>query len=307
MKSILSISLIILTVGFAFAQSDIKRVDFNNFTYTASCGSSETQNFTVTKGTYFRETLLPVPPETKKKKKNVEPAPRYERSFFKPFAVVYGDVNGDGTDEAVVLTTCSRGGIESFSEGFVFGIKDAKPELLTKIEGGDRALGGLRDAKISQGIISVNRSKPGAFPDACCAEYIETTNYRYENSALTQVGEKTSVEIYPPMPIQMSGSPSQSTFNVSIPFRDKFKRVLIRAEKGQVFTVSTSSPNAKIRLFSGLGEVILNPKPIKKGLDYAARDTLTAKANETGDFVIEIANLSDTKADIEATVKVELN
>lgn len=305
MKITLTLFLVLSFAGFANSQTDISKVDFDNFTYAPTCGTSEAQSITVVKGRYFNETLRPVIPEVKKKK-NTEPAPLYDRKFFSIFQIIFGDLNGDRINVAIILTTCSNGGIESFSEGFVYGIKDGETELLSRIAGGDRALGGLRSASIKDGVISVSRSKPGAFPDACCPEIIETTDYRLLDGNLSQIGEKTSVAIYPPMKIMVTEAPSQSAFNISIPKRAKFRRFVISAQKGQTITVTTTEPDARLRLFSGVADLIVNPKPIKKNLAYIAKDVLIANTKEAGDFVFEVANLSATNADLDVTVKLEI-
>jgi hypothetical protein len=290
-------------IGFAFAQTDIKKVDFKNFTFQPTCGNSQTRSLTVTNGSFFEEKLIPQVP---KKKQKTTPAPVYERKYFSPYEMIYGDLNGDGIDEAIVLTSCSNGGIESYSEGFVYGIKDDNPELLARIEGGDRALGGLRSVKIENGIISVERSRPGLDGNACCAETAETMQYRLLDGSLSQVGEKTIVKIYPPVRILFPGETRQTSLNIELPKRDEFKRFVVTGQKGQLITVSTNSNDARLRLFKGNVKLILDPKPVKKTDDYKATNRLVAVFNETGDMVFEVGNLSDQNMDLNIAVTVEI-
>ncbi len=305
MKKTLQILLFtnLIFVAFTFAQTDIKKIDFKNFTYQPGCGNSQPRSLTVTNGSFFEEKLIP---QVTKKKKKSPPAPVYERKYFSPYEIIYGDMNSDGIDEAIILTTCSNGGIESYSEGFVYGIKDDNPELLTRIEGGDRALGGLRNVKVEGGIISVERSRPGLEGNACCAETAETTQYRLVDGSLSQIGEKTKDEIYPPVRILFANEARQTSLNMKLPKRDEFKRFVVTGQKGQLLTLSTSSKDARLRFHKGNAKLILDPKPIKKTDDYKATNMLTAVFNETGDFVFEVGNLSDQNLDLDITISVEL-
>src|SRR5262249_15890321 len=128
---------IVLTAGVCtFAQTDIHSVDFKNFTYSAYCAGEDPENLTVKDGEYSRE------------KENNE-------GWFRVFWTKYGDLNGDGKDEAVILSVCNTGGTGQFSEGFIYSIKAGKPSLLARIPGGDRAYGGLSGASVENGVLVV--------------------------------------------------------------------------------------------------------------------------------------------------------
>ena len=45
-----------------------------------------------------------------------------DRFYFKIGNIAYGDIGGDGSTEAIVLSACNSGGSGVFSEGFVFGL-----------------------------------------------------------------------------------------------------------------------------------------------------------------------------------------
>src|SRR5436190_22650111 len=68
-----------------FAESDIRKGDFKNFTYLPHCAGEETQKLTVKNGEYSME---------KKMQDYVD------RLYFNIFAVSYGDLDGDKSDEA---------------------------------------------------------------------------------------------------------------------------------------------------------------------------------------------------------------
>lgn len=318
MKKTLQILLFlnIAFIGSASAQSDIKEVDFNNFTYQPYCGNAEPQTMTVTKGLFFEEKdVTPAAtPETPAKNAKPTPTPQtpirvIERRYFKPYTTIYGDLNGDAINEAIVLTTCSRGGVESYTEGFIYGIKDGSAGLLARIEGGDRALGGLRSVKIENGSIVVERSRPDFTNDACCAEFAETTGYRLADGSLIAIGEKTSVELYPPTRLQFPEGSDQLSFNVKINRNDKIKRFIINGRKGRTLTVTTKTEtgnltDSTVRIYKGV-VTMLNPKPVRNGPENPATNTLSAKLKENGDYVFEVSNLSKEELDITVTVDIK--
>ena len=97
---------------------EIRKVDFKNFTYEPSCAYDDNKKITVKNGEYSYE----------------KPADGYtDRFYFKAFEISYGDLNGDNSEEAIVLTECNTGGTGNFTEGFIYTLKDGKPALFAKI------------------------------------------------------------------------------------------------------------------------------------------------------------------------------
>lgn len=298
-------------VGFTFAQTEIKDVDFNNFTYQPFCGNSEAQSVTVKNGVFFEEKVVTLPVSdvpSKDSEKTVAPIPEkvVERKYFKPYETIYGDLNSDDIDEAIVLTTCSNGGVESYSEGFIYGIKDGNAEMLARIEGGDRALGGLRSVKIENGSVIVERSRPDFTGNACCTEFAETMRYNFVNGELSPVGEKNSVELYPPARIQFADGESQTSINVTIERDEKFKRFIVSGKKGKTLNISTNSSLATVRLYKGTA-TLLNPKPVNKNADITATDVLSAKLKKSEDYVFEVSNLSKVTESSSESLSVTIN
>ncbi len=170
--------LIVCTLGlavvdFAFAESDIRKVGFENFTYEPSCAGEGKLTITVKNGVF-----------SQKKKPD-----GYEESLhFSVFSVVYGDVDRDGKDDAIVLTSCNTGGTGQFTEGFIFTVKTGQPKLLARIAGGDRAEGGLRTAKVSDGFLYIDRNRDEG-QGLCCPEFAELVKYRWTGKKLAEVGK----------------------------------------------------------------------------------------------------------------------
>jgi len=101
---------------------------------------------------------------------------------------VYGDITGDGSDEAAVNVYYSLGGSGSFTCVYVYTLKDGSPSLLARVEGGDRAHGAIESVKILNGQLIVGRYRPTKDDCNACYGYIETTKYKWLGSRLVKVG-----------------------------------------------------------------------------------------------------------------------
>jgi len=150
--------------------NDIHLVDFRNFSYRPVClnWGEVHETVKVKDGSFSRKD--PNDPVT-----------------FVVTDVVYGDLNGDGMDEAVVLATCNSGGSGWFDEAFIYVMKSSKPVMVLRVLGGDRAAGGIRAVRIEGGLLLIERlgSIQGS---AVGAEFIDTTSYRLSGRKLLQVG-----------------------------------------------------------------------------------------------------------------------
>ena len=164
--------------GRAKSARDIRRIDFKNFVYNAG---GESVRLRRGRGSY-RE--------------------RGDSDFVysvERVQVAYGDLTGDGQDEAAVTLYYTGGGTGAFSKGFVFTMRRGRLALLTPFEGGDRADGGIREVGIEGGLLRVRRNEPERMNDIpvglCCPVAVITTRYRLDGGGLKQVGETQKVEV----------------------------------------------------------------------------------------------------------------
>jgi hypothetical protein len=277
MKKVFLTSLFLLTFGLtASAQSSIRQIDFNNFTYKPYCAGEDTRDVTVKNSEYTEEKTS---------------GDYTERFYFKAFAVSYGDLNGDAKEEAFVLTLCSLGSESYFSEGFVYTLKGDKPVLLTRIQGGDRAQGGLRAAKVEKGLFSLERYAVDESNNACCPEFVVTTNYKWNGREFVEVGVPQRRDLFPATPITFEKGKTAVSLNVSIQ-SGKSKRYVFPGRVGQTLTISTQAKNISVRLVRGAADVNENASGF------------LAVLNDNSDFIIQIDNISGAPAD--AVVKIEL-
>lgn len=152
----------------ASQDGDVRSVDFLNFVYASGC--MDDTPISVRNGEYVKDD-------------------GDDKVYFSVTPhVVYGDLTGDGRDEAVVLTNCNTGGTGQFSTALVFGMKNGKPALLAELPIGDRADGGVHAVEIANGFLVVERYGHGPSAGACCPEFVETEPLRLSGSKLVAAG-----------------------------------------------------------------------------------------------------------------------
>ena len=259
-----------------FSQNDVRRVDFKNFTYVGVCVSDTGEKVTVTNGEFSEE----------------KQADGYvERFYFKVFDINYGDLTGDGREEAVVLTVCNTGGSGNFSEGLIFGIKAGKPAVLARIPGGDRADGGLRTTRVENGLLVIESNDPGPDGGACCPQIIVTTRYKLTGNRIVRSGKETRRDIYPTERVTFARGSSGKTLRVMIP-EGEGKRFIVGGRAGQTLSVSVDTEQASLRLLGDAG-----PK-------YGINNFMVLLPT-SGDYTIEVQNDSDFDLTVEVNIKIQ--
>lgn len=259
-----------------FAQGDIRKVDFKNFTYLPHCAGEETQKLTVKNGEYSMEKQM---------------QDYVDRLYFNIFAVGYGDLDGDRSDEAIILSTCNTGGTGNFSEGFIYKLRGGRPQLIERIGGGDRAYGGLRAAKVVNGILVVERNDPGEDGANCWPELIETQKYKMTNGKLVEFGDATKRPIYQTQRVTFDRGTSGKTMTISVAAGEG-KRFLVGAKAGQHLTVSGGNTKAQIHL--------LEDARVTEGVN-----NWVAVLPKTGDYTIEVTNPTDEAVTVVLIIKIQ--
>ncbi len=170
--------------------SSIRSVDFANFTYQAKPIYSE-KNFRLRDGRY------------KGRLRGVYDIP-YPISLV---GVVYGDVTGDGSEDAVVVLYESVKGSAIPYYVYVYTLEGGKPRFLWSFATGDRGDGGLRKvyAENSEFVVELygkntgigdiaNKEETGA----CCPKSFTRIRYRWRGGRFRQKGSR---EVLPnPLP-----------------------------------------------------------------------------------------------------------
>lgn len=102
--------------------------------------------------------------------------------------VVYGDLNGDGIEEAAVSLNYTTGGNGAYSKGFVYGIKEGKLQRMAEFEGGAKDTGAIISARIADGKLEVDRCITDESDNNSLN--IETTVYQYADNRLSPLDKK---------------------------------------------------------------------------------------------------------------------
>ena len=272
---------LLLSVYAVTAQTSIRDVDFQNFTYNADyCAGEEgkSKKITVKEGKFYKET---------------KEDDFVDRMYYAVYGTEYGDLDGDGKEEAVILSLCNTGGTGNFTEAYVYSLKHGKAVRIMLLSGGDRAFGGLRKAWIEKGILTVESSDAGERGGACCPEFVVTNQYRYVGRKLKEVGKEHRREIYPASRIKFAKGKFGSTFTLKMGAEENIKRFVVGARKGQTLIVTKTSADAKVSLRRGDANVL------------EEEESLAAKLNKNGDYVFELSNFSDKALQFLITVTIK--
>ena len=191
LAAILMLVPMLLPVAQATPPRSIRDIDFRNFSYPSlPTGKCSMNSLRVRNGKYGST-------------KNFSPGRTPEGGCWAVDVapVEYGDVTGDGREEAVVELCAEVGGTSSSSDVFIYTLKNAKPVLLWKFATGDRADGGLRRIYAENGQLVVELAgkdkiiggdlyaPDGTSTGACCPTVFTRTKYRWIRGRFVRSGE----------------------------------------------------------------------------------------------------------------------
>jgi hypothetical protein len=176
--------------------SPIGKFDFKNYTYPLPRGWQGTMNeITLQNGT------APLSMEEDNRKIGA--------SFVN---ISFGDLTGDGQDEAIVTIKIETGGAALPQVVYIFDWKNEEPEKLWYFRTGDRADGGLRDLRVENGelIVELYGQDRFIFGDVetmkivgdeeqlCCPNYFTRNRYKLINGRFTLQGKRQTFSIAEP-------------------------------------------------------------------------------------------------------------
>lgn len=255
----------------------IRKVDFKNFEYEPFCAGEEPEKVTVKNGEYSKET----------KDKDSDFVDRF---YFDVTEVVFGDIDGDNKEDAVILTSCNTGGTGQFSEGFVYMLKLDKPVMVERIAGGDRADGGLHSAKIENGMVEIVRNDVGEAGGACCPEFKVATKYKWNGKQLVKHGSDVRSELYPTEKVSFAKGATKSSMKVTV---DDIKRFSFGARSGQSISVSVDSTDVSVTLIKGDADVT------------EGTNGFNGRLTGSGEFVIQLQNSGEKPTAVTLTIEIK--
>jgi hypothetical protein len=161
--------------------SSIRSVDFANFTFPRTTGlkvSGGRKTFTLKDGRFPEST---------------------NEVGMSLADVTYGDVTGDGVEEAMVNLGIHTGGSAMPNCLYIYTLDGKRPRLLWAFETGDRADGGLRRIYAEDGQLVIELYGRGTRiggrlygtedVSACCARSVTRTPYRWRGGKFRRAGK----------------------------------------------------------------------------------------------------------------------
>lgn len=82
---------------------------------------------------------------------------------------LFADIDGNGTEDAVISSVLGTGGTGQFSSIEVYTVRGGQVVALGEIPGGDRGDGGIRHVAVDGGAVIVERNVLAEGDGACCA------------------------------------------------------------------------------------------------------------------------------------------
>lgn len=166
----------------AFSQrrsSSIRSVDFANFTYPWTAGLAirgGTETFSLRDGKR---------PEIRDANGHVEEIGVYLEQ------VSYGDVTGDGIEEAIIFMSILTGASAMPGQVYIYTLRGEHPELLWHFSTGDRAENGFRKVYAEHGNLVVELNGPRRMGEGlCCPERFTRTRYQWRGGRFRRKGRK---------------------------------------------------------------------------------------------------------------------
>lgn len=109
-----------------------------------------------------------------------------ERGSFEVGKPIFGDVDGDGAEEAVLVTFFNGGGTGRFTGIDVYAMRDGKETVIGGIPGGDRGDGGISDVRLEGKVILVERMMSMEGDGACCPSKLQHERWSWNGSAFVE-------------------------------------------------------------------------------------------------------------------------
>ncbi len=119
-------------------------------------------------------------------------------------SVRYGDLDGDGAEEAVVALNYSTGGTQNWDYLYVYKLERGQPKLLARMQTGSRGYGGLVRAFVRDELLIVDFADPERPAGDCCSEGYVRVRYRWQEGRFLEEGtrERGNLDLHegPPRP-----------------------------------------------------------------------------------------------------------
>lgn len=104
--------------------------------------------------------------------------------------VTYGDLDGDGVEEAVVALNYSTGGTANWDYLYVYRLENARANLIARMRTGSRGYGGLVRVLVREGLLIADFADPERRVGDCCSKGYIRVRYRWQDGAFVEEGDR---------------------------------------------------------------------------------------------------------------------
>lgn len=178
----------------AIGQTSIRQIDFKNFSYPLKdhlLGHGELKWLAGEgqAGPRLRMIHLSNGEDLTKESSLLVDGKEYAQySGFEFQSVSYGDLVGDGKEDAIVVLRYLTGGTQTTNYVYFYALENGKPRLLAYCHTGDRAYSGLYGVYSDHESLVVELFDPNRQEGDCCSSGIVRMRYRWNGSRFVQVG-----------------------------------------------------------------------------------------------------------------------
>ncbi|MEP7366750.1 MAG: hypothetical protein ABI972_26120, partial [Acidobacteriota bacterium] len=102
--------------------------------------------------------------------------------------VLYGDITGDGAEEAVAVLRFDTGGTMNWHHIYVFKMRENLPRGIATYGTGERSSYGLHEITMQRQELVVELYDPATQLALCCSSGIERTRYQWDGRTFRRVG-----------------------------------------------------------------------------------------------------------------------
>lgn len=198
--------------------------------------------------------------------------------------VIYGDINLDGSEDALVFLNTQNGGTGHFIElAAVLNLSGSAFNIST-LDLGDRVV--VESGTIQDGAVTLDLRVHGPNDPACCPSQLATWNYHFDGTQLVQVSSTNPVTADPISSTQVSpwNIYNDQKYGYSIGYPDFYNITIVNDEYVEigdkiVVTVSNTDPSTLL----GDGPAIDSVTDVQVGL-YPAK-LLTGYIGAVGGYI----------------------
>lgn len=181
------------SIGFTAAQTNIRQVDFKDFTYPLNgplLGHDRLQWLPMGALSNGNPIHLVNGEDLTRSSSFVMDGHEYTQwAGFALQSVEYAEVTGDGREEAIVVIHYLSGGTQKTHYVYIYSFADGKPKLLAYFHTGDRAYSGLSKVSGVDGKLVVELFDPEKKTGDCCSSGIVRTRYKWHSGRFEAFGK----------------------------------------------------------------------------------------------------------------------